>query len=183
MPGGGLKKGDYQEVRMDVNDMVAAMAAKTVDAMINIEPYNAIAESDGMATRDGFSTSTNCRCSWRRRRISCRKTPTRLSPISRRGSKLRGTSRPSRRKSPRSSIRFTPQKATPWQTTHSPKLWREVEVDPGLPSDLAPYMQHQADVLLAEKKINAVPDWQKLCVLISWRRRGWAPRRALVCPV
>ena len=46
-PEHGLKKGDYQEVRMNVNDMVAAMAAKTVDAMVNVEPYNAIAEADG----------------------------------------------------------------------------------------------------------------------------------------
>ena len=49
-PKAGLKKGDFQEVRMDVNNMVAAMAAKTVDAMINVEPYNAIAEGDGIAT-------------------------------------------------------------------------------------------------------------------------------------
>src|SRR5262249_18497562 len=33
-PGAGLKKGDYQEIRMDVNNMVSAMAAKTVDAMV-----------------------------------------------------------------------------------------------------------------------------------------------------
>src|SRR5580692_1625627 len=49
-PRAGLKKGDYQEVRMDVNNMVAAMAAKTVDAMVNVEPYNAIAEADGIAS-------------------------------------------------------------------------------------------------------------------------------------
>ena len=49
-PKHGLKKGDYQEVRMNVNDMVAAMAAKTVDAMVCVEPYNAIAEADGIAT-------------------------------------------------------------------------------------------------------------------------------------
>ncbi len=48
----GLKKGDYQEIRMNVNDMVAAMAAKTVDAMVNVEPYNAIAEADGLADHD-----------------------------------------------------------------------------------------------------------------------------------
>ena len=35
---------------MDVNNMVAAMAARTVDAMVNVEPYNAIAEADGLAT-------------------------------------------------------------------------------------------------------------------------------------
>src|SRR6185312_16031750 len=44
----GLHKGDYQEIRMNVNDMVAAMVAKTVDAMVNVEPYNAIAEADGI---------------------------------------------------------------------------------------------------------------------------------------
>ena len=44
----GLHKGDYQEIRMNVNDMVAAMVAKTVDAMVNVEPYNAIAEADGL---------------------------------------------------------------------------------------------------------------------------------------
>src|SRR2546421_5318109 len=47
-PAAGLKKGDFQEVRMDVNNMVAAMAAKTVDAMVNVEPYNEIAVAEGI---------------------------------------------------------------------------------------------------------------------------------------
>ena len=50
MPQHGLHKGDYQEVRMDVNNMVAALAAKTVDAMVNVEPYNVIAVADGIGT-------------------------------------------------------------------------------------------------------------------------------------
>src|SRR6185503_13237318 len=45
----GLKKGDYQEIRMNTDDMAAALAAKTVDAMITVEPYNQIAEDDGYA--------------------------------------------------------------------------------------------------------------------------------------
>src|SRR4051812_1015632 len=45
-PAHGLKKGDYQEVRMNVNDMITALSSKTVDAMVNVEPYNAIAEAD-----------------------------------------------------------------------------------------------------------------------------------------
>src|SRR6202022_719377 len=49
-PKAGLKKGDFQEVRMDVNNMIAAMAAKTVDAMVNVEPYNEIAVADGLGT-------------------------------------------------------------------------------------------------------------------------------------
>src|SRR5713101_9917418 len=49
-PAAGLKKGDFQEVRMDVNNMVSAMAAKTVDAMVNVEPYNEIAVAEGIGT-------------------------------------------------------------------------------------------------------------------------------------
>src|SRR6202007_750474 len=47
-PQHGLHKGDYQEVRMDVNNMVAALAANTVDAMVNVEPYNVIAVDQGI---------------------------------------------------------------------------------------------------------------------------------------
>ena len=36
-----------------------------------------------------------------------------------------------------------------------------VEVAPGFPPDLGPYMQQQAEVLLREKKISAIPDWKK----------------------
>ena len=36
---------------MDVNNMITAMSAKTVDVMVNVEPYNAIAEADGLAVK------------------------------------------------------------------------------------------------------------------------------------
>ena len=36
-----------------------------------------------------------------------------------------------------------------------------VDVDPGFPGDLKPYMQQQAEILLREKKIAAIPDWSK----------------------
>lgn len=49
MPGHGLKKGEWTEIRMNVNDMVSALAAKTIDAMVCVEPYNAIAEAEGIA--------------------------------------------------------------------------------------------------------------------------------------
>src|SRR2546421_3180593 len=50
-PAHGLKKGDYQEVRMDVNNMITALSARTIDVMVNVEPYNAIAEADGLAVK------------------------------------------------------------------------------------------------------------------------------------
>jgi hypothetical protein len=41
------------------------------------------------------------------------------------------------------------------------KALAAVEVSPGFPADLQPYMQRHAEVLLKEKKIAAVPDWGK----------------------
>jgi hypothetical protein len=35
-----------------------------------------------------------------------------------------------------------------------------VEVDPGFPSDLVPYLTHHAEALLKEKKISKIPDWK-----------------------
>jgi NitT/TauT family transport system substrate-binding protein len=41
------------------------------------------------------------------------------------------------------------------------KALARVEVDPSFPSDLVPGLQRDAEVLLREKKISAIPDWKK----------------------
>jgi len=41
------------------------------------------------------------------------------------------------------------------------KALATVDVNPGFPADLKPYMQEQAEILLREKKISAIPDWSK----------------------
>jgi ABC-type nitrate/sulfonate/bicarbonate transport system substrate-binding protein len=41
------------------------------------------------------------------------------------------------------------------------KAMATVDVEPGFPEDLVPYMQRHAELLLKEKKIAAVPDWSK----------------------
>jgi ABC-type nitrate/sulfonate/bicarbonate transport system substrate-binding protein len=41
------------------------------------------------------------------------------------------------------------------------KAMANVEVDPGFPGDLRPYLQQIAEGLLKEKKISAIPDWNK----------------------
>jgi ABC-type nitrate/sulfonate/bicarbonate transport system substrate-binding protein len=41
------------------------------------------------------------------------------------------------------------------------KALARVEVQPGWPNDLVPYMQQQAEILLKENKIKAIPDWSK----------------------
>jgi ABC-type nitrate/sulfonate/bicarbonate transport system substrate-binding protein len=46
------------------------------------------------------------------------------------------------------------------QDTFTKALGR-VEVDPGFPKDLEPYLSQHAKILLAEKHISAIPDWKK----------------------
>ena len=41
------------------------------------------------------------------------------------------------------------------------KALARVEVQPGWPSDIVPYMQQQSEILLKENKIKAMPDWNK----------------------
>ena len=41
------------------------------------------------------------------------------------------------------------------------KALARVEVNPAFPPDLAPALQKDAEVLLREKKISAIPDWKK----------------------
>ena len=41
------------------------------------------------------------------------------------------------------------------------KALARVEVQPGWPSDIVPYMQQQSEILLRENKIKAIPDWNK----------------------
>jgi NitT/TauT family transport system substrate-binding protein len=41
------------------------------------------------------------------------------------------------------------------------KALARVEVAPGFPSNLVPDLQRDAEVLLRQKKISAIPDWKK----------------------
>jgi ABC-type nitrate/sulfonate/bicarbonate transport system substrate-binding protein len=162
VPQAGLKKGDFQEVRMDVNNMVAAMAAKTVDAMVNVEPYNSIAEADGLATTlmdywsvdkmpvfmaatpefVGKSAETIVAYlkAWLDVARDFRENPGKVADV------IYG---------------FYASKGYSMSQDTFRKALATVDVSPGFPSDLTPYLQAQAEILLREKKIAAVPDWSK----------------------
>jgi taurine transport system substrate-binding protein len=158
----GLKKGDYQEVRMDVNNMVAAMAAKTVDAMVNVEPYNSIAVADGLglsivdfstvdkmpvlmaATPDFVDKNADTIVAylkaWQEVARDFKQTPDKAADVI--------------------YSFFTSKGYTMSRDTFAKALAR-VEVSPGFPADLQPYLQKEAETLLREKKISAIPDWKK----------------------
>src|SRR5436190_6835111 len=161
-PRAGLKRGDFQEVRMDVNNMVAAMAAKTVDAMVNVEPYNEIAVAEGMgvsimdfsqvdqmpvfmaATPDFVDKSPDTvvaylKC-WQQVARDFKDNPGKVTDV---------------------IYAFFTSKGYSMSRETFAKALARVEVNPGFPTDLTPGLQKDAEVLLREKKISAVPDWKK----------------------
>jgi ABC-type nitrate/sulfonate/bicarbonate transport system substrate-binding protein len=160
MPQHGLNKGDYQEVRMDVNNMVAALAAKTVDAMVNVEPYNVIAVADGigsdlmdfssvdpmpvfMAATPDFvdkhpDTIVAYLKAWLDAARDFKDNPKKVNDV---------------------IYAFYAEKGYKMAPDTFSTALSRVEVDPGFPGDLKPYMQEQAEILLKDKKIGAIPDW------------------------
>ena len=162
MPQHGLHKGDYQEVRMDVNDMVAALAAKTVDAMVNVEPYNVIAVADGigsdlmdfsgvdpmpvfMAATPEFveknaDTVVAYLKAWLDVARDFKENPKKVDDV---------------------IYSFYTSKGYKMSPDTFATALSRVEVNPGFPGNLKPYMQQQAEILLQDKKIKAIPDWSK----------------------
>jgi ABC-type nitrate/sulfonate/bicarbonate transport system substrate-binding protein len=161
-PKAGLKKDDWQEVRMNVNDMVAAMAAKTVDAMINVEPYNAIAEADGIAT-----TIMNY---WDVDRMPVfmaatpefvEKNPGAVVAYLKAWLAVADDFKNNRKKVSDTIYAFYTSKGYKMSPDTFGKAVGTIDVNPGFPPKVRDYMQEQAEVLLREKKIKEIPDWKK----------------------
>ena len=160
LPKAGLKKGDYQEVRMNVNDMVAALAAKTVDAMANVEPYNAIAESEGLANtlvdyydfdklpvfmaatpefvKQHSDVLVNYLKAWLDVAKDFKSNPGKVADT---------------------IYSFYTSKGYQMSKDIFSKALSRVDVHPGWPSDLEAYMTKQAQILVDTKKLQKVPDW------------------------
>lgn len=161
-PKAGLKKGDYQEVRMNVDDMVAAMAAKTVDAMCNVEPYNAIAEADGLAvTVSEFDTFDRLPVFMAATPEFVQKSPETVVAYLKAWLEVAKDFKTSPKKVSDTIFSFYESKGYTMSKDTFAKALARVEVQPGWPNDLVPYMQQQAEILLKENKIKAIPDWSK----------------------
>jgi ABC-type nitrate/sulfonate/bicarbonate transport system substrate-binding protein len=160
-PAHGLKKGDYQEVRMNVNDMVAAMAAKTVDAMVCVEPYNAIAEADGIGTTIAdFSNVDNLPVFMAATPDFVQKHPDIVVKYLKVWLDAASDFKNNPQKVAEVVYAFYTSKGYKLAKETFQKAMATVEVNPGFPSDLMPYMQKHAEVLLNEKKIPKLPDWK-----------------------
>ena len=158
----GLHKGDYQEIRMNVNDMVAAMAAKTVDAMCNVEPYNAIAEADGLAvTISEFDTFDKLPVFMAATPEFVEKSPQTVVAYLKAWLEVAKDFTQQPKKVADTIYSFYTSKGYKMAPETFAKALARVEVQPGWPADIKPYMTKQAQILLDEKKIKAMPDWDK----------------------
>jgi NitT/TauT family transport system substrate-binding protein len=160
MPQHGLNKGDYQEVRMDVNNMVAALAAKTVDAMVNVEPYNVIAVADGIGSDlMDFSGVDPMPVFMAATPEFVEKRPDTLIAYLKAWLDAARDFKDNPKKVADVIYAFYADKGYKMsQETFATALSR-VQVNPGFPGDLKPYMQQQAEILLKNKTISAIPDW------------------------
>jgi NitT/TauT family transport system substrate-binding protein len=156
----GLKKGDYQEIRMDVNDMVAAVAAKTVDAMVNVEPYNAIAEADGLAvTISEFDTFDRLPVFMAATPDFVQKSPDTIVAYLKAWLEVAKDFKTNMSKVSDVIYSFYTSKGYKMSKDTFAKALARVEVQPSWPADIKPYMTKQAQILIDTKKIKAMPDW------------------------
>jgi ABC-type nitrate/sulfonate/bicarbonate transport system substrate-binding protein len=162
-PKHGLKKGDYQDVRMNVNDMVSAMAAKTIEAMVSVEPYNAIAESDGIAnTIMDFTSVDELPVFMAATPDFADKHPETLVAYLKVWLDVADDFKNHPDKVADVVYAFYTSKGYKMSKDTFKKAMATVEVNPGFPKDMLPYMQGHAEELLKAKKITAMPDWKKI---------------------
>ena len=162
LPHYGLKKGDYTEVRMDVNNMVAALAAKTVDAMANVDPYNVIAVADGIGTDlVDFSSFDPMPVFMAATPDFVDKNPDTVVAYLKAWLDAANDFKNNAKKVNDVIYAFYADKGYKMSPDVFATALSRVDVSPGFPSDLEPYMQQQAGILLQSKLINAVPDWSK----------------------
>src|SRR5476649_2509869 len=136
----GLKKDDYQEIRMDVNNMVAAMAAKTVDAMCNIEPYNSIAEADGLAnTLVDFSSFDKLPVFMAATPDFIEKSPQTVVAYLKAWLKVAKDFKQDPKKVADTILSFYTSKGYSMSPDTFAKALARVEVQPGWPADIVPY--------------------------------------------
>jgi NitT/TauT family transport system substrate-binding protein len=161
-PKAGLKKGDYQEIRMNVDDMVAALAAKTVDAMVNVEPYNAIAEADGIATTimdywevDKMPVLMAATPDF------VEKNPDALVAYLKAWLDVGRDFKENPDKVAEVIYAFYTGKGYSVAKDAFRQALAKVEVNPGSPAELKAYLEEEAKGLIEAKRIKSAPDWSK----------------------
>ena len=147
---------------MDVNNMVAAMAAKTVDAMVNVEPYNAIAVAEGIGTSImDYSDVDKMPVFMAATPDFIQKSPDTVVAYLKAWQEVARDFKDNPGKVADVIYTFFTSKGFSMSRDTFAQALARVEVSPGFPSGLEPDLRRDAEVLLREKKISAIPDWKK----------------------
>jgi NitT/TauT family transport system substrate-binding protein len=163
-PKAGLKKGDYEEVRMNTNDMAAALAAKTIDAMVTVEPYNAIAEADSIANPlqgGDFYSFDKLPVFMAATPEYVEKNPDAVVAYLKAWLEAGKEFKQNPDKVNNVVYEYYASKGYKMSKDTFKTALSRVEVDPGFPADLTGYLTNHAKILLEAKKIKAIPDWKK----------------------
>jgi len=161
MPHYGLHKGDFQEIRMNVTDMVAALTAKTVDAMVNVEPYNVIAVANGVgADVMDFDKFDPMPVFMAATAEMVEKRPDAIVAYLKAWLDAANDFKTNRKKVDDVIYSFYASKGYTMSPATFTAALSRVEVNPGFP-DLKAYMQQQAEILVANKTVGTIPDWSK----------------------
>ncbi|HZR61519.1 MAG TPA: ABC transporter substrate-binding protein [Xanthobacteraceae bacterium] len=161
LPHYGLHKGDYQEIRMDITNMVAALSAKTVDAMVNVEPYNVIAVNDGIGSDlVDFSSFDPMPVFMAATPDMVEKRPDVIVAYLKAWLDAANDFKNNAKKVNDTIYQFYASKGYKMSPETFSTALSRVEVKPGFP-DMKSYMQQQADILLKNNTIKSVPDWSK----------------------
>jgi len=130
--------------------------------MVNVEPYNAVAEADGLAVKimnyydvdkmPVFMAATP---------DFIQKNPDAVVAYLKAWLEVAKDFKDNPAKVADTIYAFYTSKGYSMSQDTFRKAMATVDVNPGFPNDLKPYMQEQAEILLKEKKIAAIPDWAK----------------------
>ena len=146
---------------MDINNMVAALAAKTVDAMVNVEPYNVIAVADGIGTDlIDFSSFDPMPVFMAATPDMVEKRPDTIVAYLKAWLDAAGDFKNNAKKVDDTIYAFYADKGYKMSAQTFSTAMSRVEVNPGFP-DLKSYMQQQAEILIKNNTIKSVPDWNK----------------------
>jgi ABC-type nitrate/sulfonate/bicarbonate transport system substrate-binding protein len=161
MPHYGLHKGDFQEIRMNINDMVAALTAKTVDAMVNVEPYNVIAVANGVgADLLDFHQFDPMPVFMAATAEMVEKRPDAIVAYLKAWLDAANDFKTNRKKVDDVIYSFYASKGYKMSPQIFATALSRVEVNPGFP-DLKSYMQKQAEILVQNRTVSTIPDWSK----------------------
>ena len=163
LPKFGLKKGDVQIVNVGFSNQLAALVGKSVDAFAGVEPFPSVAETEGLGVVLLDYTAFDIVPVWLAiNRPVLEKQPTAVTAF------LRGWL------AAVNIIKNTPDKAAQIVWEHFKgegysipeatirHMLSKFDVNPNYIPSLNKYLYDQSQLLLAQRQIPAIPDWNKV---------------------